>query len=230
MSTATKKKSMKGVRYTDAQKKEVTDFAHKYNQDNGRGGQSKAAEKFNISPLTVATWMKAADNAPASSKAAAKASASTEVSDSSEPAKAVAMPSKVAGKSRAGSRYTPEQKAQVTDFVADYNTEHGRGGATQAIKKFGVAALTISAWMKAAGMNGKVNKTSKASKPTKATKGAKKAAPAASTRAASTSTSDAGDGMSAKLKELMDLSKQIASSEAELSKLQSRFASLKKSL
>lgn len=220
MSTATKKKSMKGVRYTDAQKKEVTDFAHKYNQDNGRGGQSKAAEKFNVSPLTVATWMKAAD-APAPSKAAASNSGS----EGSETAKAVAMPAKTPGKSRAGSRYTPEQKKQVTDFVSDYNAANGRGGVTQAIKKYGVAALTVAGWMKAAGVNGKVNKV----KATKAAKGAKKAAAAAttSTRAAS-STTDAD--MSGKLAELLDVSKQIATAEAALSKLQSRFASLKQSL
>jgi len=48
MSTTAKKSATKGVRYTDAQKKEVTDFVTTFNAANGRGGQSKAAGKFNI--------------------------------------------------------------------------------------------------------------------------------------------------------------------------------------
>ena len=60
MSTTTKKASTKGVRYTDTQKKEVVDFAVNYNNTNGRGGQSKAAEKFGISQITIASWLKAA--------------------------------------------------------------------------------------------------------------------------------------------------------------------------
>ena len=60
MSTTAKKSAVKGVRYTPAQKKEVVDFATSYNVANGRGGQSKAAEKFNISQLTISSWLKSA--------------------------------------------------------------------------------------------------------------------------------------------------------------------------
>ena len=67
MSTTAKKSAVKGVRYTPAQKKEVVDFATGYNAANGRGGLSKAAEKFNGSQITVGTWLKAA-GAPAPGK------------------------------------------------------------------------------------------------------------------------------------------------------------------
>src|SRR6478735_8899825 len=110
MSTTTKKTSMKGVRYTDAQKKEVMDFALAYNAANGRGGQSKAAEKFNISQLTIATWLKAA-GAP-SAKSAKKTSASkssngAKASKSDKAPKAKKAAGK--GKGKGGSRYTDEQ-------------------------------------------------------------------------------------------------------------------------
>lgn len=46
--------------YTDAQKKEVVEFVTTYNALNGRGGQSQAAKKFAVSPLTIAAWLKGA--------------------------------------------------------------------------------------------------------------------------------------------------------------------------
>ncbi len=51
-------------------------------------------------------------------------------------------------KSKRGSRYTPKQKADVVAFVHAYNNKHGRGGQSQAVKKFGVTALTIATWLK----------------------------------------------------------------------------------
>jgi transposase len=211
MSTTTKKTSMKGVRYTDAQKKEVVDFAQSYNASNGRGGQSKAAEKFNISPLTVAAWLKGSGSS--SSPKAAKAP------NGSKPAKAAkaAKATKVAAKSRLGSRYSDEQKKNVTDFVVAYNTANGRGGASTASKKFGVSPLTVMAWLKAAGVNGVNKKTGSKSKAV--------AKSAKVTKAASGS----GD-LSAKLNSLLSLSKQIAAAESELANLQSKFNSLKASL
>ena len=47
-------------------------------------------------------------------------------------------------KSKAGIRYSIEQKAEIIQFVQ----EHGRGGQTAASKKFGVSPLTISKWLK----------------------------------------------------------------------------------
>jgi hypothetical protein len=50
--------STRGVRYTPSQKQEVVDFVLAYNSANGRGGQSKAAEKFGLSVLTVSACLK----------------------------------------------------------------------------------------------------------------------------------------------------------------------------
>ena len=53
-------------------------------------------------------------------------------------------------------RYTEDFKKQVLDFVEGV----GRGGATQAAKKFGVSPLSISNWKKKLGPGGR-SKTSK---------------------------------------------------------------------
>ena len=58
MSTKSKKKAATGVRYSDAQKKEVVDFVIDYNNANGRGGQSVASKKFKVTPLTISAWIK----------------------------------------------------------------------------------------------------------------------------------------------------------------------------
>ena len=214
MSTNTKKTSAKGVRYTDAQKKEVIDFANSYNEANGRGGQSKAAEKFNISQQTVATWLKAS-GAPASKSAPAKAA---------KPSKAGKTPSASKGaKSKLGSRYTGEQKQALTDFVVSYNAENGRGGSSMAAKKFGVSPLTVVAWLKAAGVKGSSNKVAR--------KGAKKAAKTTkATKVAKTANGTAQGGFSAKLTSLLSLSGLIDKAEAELTQLKAKFSSLKASL
>lgn len=72
--TAAKKKSApkakkvagsRGVRYGADVKKEVVKFVHDYNQQNGRGGQSAAARKFDITILTVSAWLRnATDKSP----------------------------------------------------------------------------------------------------------------------------------------------------------------------
>lgn len=50
--------SKKGVRYSPEYKQEVVDFVEAYNASNGRGGQSHAAKKYNLSVLTVSSWLK----------------------------------------------------------------------------------------------------------------------------------------------------------------------------
>lgn len=52
--------SKMGVRYSPEQKQEVVKFVEDFNAANGRGGQSRAAEKFKLSVITVASWLKAA--------------------------------------------------------------------------------------------------------------------------------------------------------------------------
>ena len=215
MSTTTKKASTKGIRYTDAQKKEVVDFATTYNASNGRGGQSKAAEKFGISQLTVATWLK--------SSGAPKAVKATKAPKAAKAAKA---PKAVkAGQSKLGSRYSDEQKKELTDFVASYNEANGRGGSSQAAKKFGVSPLTVVAWLKVAGVSGSSNKVAK--KSSKAALG-KKAAKA--TKVAKKVNGTSSNDVSAKLTSLLSLSSQIDKAEAELADLKARFSSLRASL
>lgn len=226
MSTTTKKSSAKGVRYTDAQKKEVVDFAVEYNSSNGRGGQSKAAEKFGISPLTVASWLKGT-SAPAAKAVkadkAAKAEKAPKAAKVAKEPKAPKAPKAAATKGKAGSRYTDEQKKEVTDFVVEYNAANGRGGASKASKKFSVSPLTVMAWLKASGVTGSPKKAAgtkyvaPGKKSTKATKAGKSTAPVSG-------------GMSAKLNQLLSLSEQIADAEAELAEMKAKFDSLKASL
>ncbi|MFZ9936762.1 MAG: hypothetical protein ACO3JG_06840 [Luteolibacter sp.] len=163
---AASKKASTGVRYSDDQKKQIVDFVETYNSQNGRGGQSAATKKFNVTPLTIATWLKAAGV----KKTARKAT------------QAVA---KKAGKKAAGGaakkgvRYPDEFKKEVVDFVNSYNENKGRGGQNQAAKKFNLSVLTVSSWLKAAGVNSPGRK-SLAKKTTKvagvAAKAAKKVA------------------------------------------------------
>ena len=70
-----------GTRYTAEQKQAVVDFVASYNAANGRGGQSKAALEFKVSPITVMAWLKAA-GVNGSSKKAAKAVKAAKVSSS----------------------------------------------------------------------------------------------------------------------------------------------------
>ncbi|NJM37561.1 MAG: hypothetical protein HC845_06705 [Akkermansiaceae bacterium] len=160
MSTSTKKPT-KGIRYSDAQKKEIIDFVIAYNSENGRGGQSQAAEKFNISPITLAAWQKAAGiSAPKKSKAPKKTKSAK------------------ASKVGRASRYSEEQKQEVIDFAVAYNEANGRGGQSKAATKFKISPITVMAWLKAAGVKSsdkgskaKVSKVAKAPKAAKSAKG-----------------------------------------------------------
>ncbi len=204
MSTATKKKTVTGIRYTDAQKKEVVDYVASYNAANGRGGQSKAAEKFKISQLTVSAWLKAAGtSAKASSNKAPKAAKAPKASPAPKATKI--------GNNKPGTRYTPEQKQEVVNFAVAYNAEHGRGGQTKAASHFKISPLTVFAWLKAAGIR----------KPSK--KGGRKIVTHTS------KISISGD-FDSKLSSLVGLRKQIASAEAELAKLVAKFDAIKGSL
>lgn len=218
MSTSAKKKTAKGIRYTDAQKQEVVDFATSYNLANSRGGQSKAAEKFGISPLTVAAWL-VASGAPKASKKAPKSP------------KAAKSP-KAKSDSRVGTRYTPEQKQEVTDFVSSYNETNGRGGQSQAASKFGISPLTVMAWLKASGAPkaGKKIKDANAPKSTKTPKASKASKAAKAPKAAAQSGTVSGSGFSAKLTALDGLYKQIQKAESDLVGLKAKFESLKASI
>lgn len=66
--------SPKGVRYTMEQKQEVVDFVNAHNALHGRGGQSEAARRFNLSLLTVAAWLKKSSISPIRPRSAARSS------------------------------------------------------------------------------------------------------------------------------------------------------------
>jgi transposase-like protein len=222
MSTTPKKNTAQSIRYTAEQKKEIVDFVVSYNAANGRGGQTAAVNKFNVSPISVAAWMKGA-GAPKTVKASktAKAAKAPKVAKAAKAPKAekaekapkVAKAPKTAAK--VGTRYTAEEKQEVVDFVANYNAENGRGGQSKAAAKFGVSPITVMAWLKAAGVkksSAKALKTDTA--PAKAAKGTK----------------TASVGSDAKLGTLLALIKEIATAEAALAQLNGKFRSLQASL
>jgi hypothetical protein len=222
MSTTPKKNTPQRVRYTDAQKKEIVDFATSHNAAKGRGGQSAAANKFKVSPISVAAWM----NGPGAPKVAkvakvAKAAKAPKAPKAPKAAKA-RKAAKRAGKSKVGTRYTAEQKKEVVDFTVAYNAANGRGGQSKAAAKFKVSPLTVMAWLKAAG----VKKSSKKA----AKKSARAARPAKAAKAAKKASSSASVSFDAKLSSLLTLSKEIAKAEAALAQLKGKFSSLKASL
>lgn len=48
-------------RYDQKQKDAVVEYIQNYNAKNGRGGQSAAVKKFSINPITVKSWLVAAE-------------------------------------------------------------------------------------------------------------------------------------------------------------------------
>ena len=219
MSTTTKKKTAQGVRYTDAQKKEIVDFATSHNVVNGRGGQSAASNKFKVSPISVAAWMKGS-GATKAAKApkVAKAPKAAKAPKTANATKAPKAP-KAADKGKPGIRYTTEQKQEVVDFVASYNFDNNRGGQSKAATKFGISPITVMAWLKAAGIKKVGNKVAAAA-----------AAAPASAKAARNASSSASGSFNAKLTTLLAMSEEIASAEAALAQLKGKFSSLKASL
>lgn len=45
-----------------------------------------------------------------------------------------------------GKRYSAEEKAEIVEFIAAFDSEHKRGGMTAASEKFGVSVVTLSNW------------------------------------------------------------------------------------
>lgn len=174
MSTKKKKTPPTGIRYSAAKKQQVVDFVQKYNTKNGRGGQSAAARKFKITPLTIAAWLRSAGVKTPQRKAA----------------KIVKTTKLRKGASKKGIRYSTAKKQQVVDFVVAYNAKNGRGGQNQASKKFKLSVLTVAAWLRAAGAKKPAKKVvakkvaKKAAKKVVAKKAAKKVAKKVAKKAA----------------------------------------------
>jgi transposase-like protein len=153
---STKSKTSTGVRYSDAQKQEIVAFVAQYNTENGRGGQSAAAAKYKVTPLTVSAWLKAA-GVPSKNKLSKAKKVSKVAASEVKPAKAgkPATGKGAAGKKK-GKRYTAEQKQEVMDFVKEYNSKNGRGGQSRAAAHFGLSILTVSSWLKNPKFGGRV--------------------------------------------------------------------------
>lgn len=102
------------------------------------------------------------------------------------------MSAKPKKSARMGKRYTDAEKAEVINYVNEFNASNGRGGQAAAVKKFGVTALTITAWNRAAGSPKGANTTApKAAKKVAAPKAAKKVAKKATKKATKEATKKA---------------------------------------
>ena len=67
------------------------------------------------------------------------------------PATRVAKEPAAPRKKKAGIRYTDKEKAEIVQFVRDYDKRNKRGGQSAAVKKFGVTQITVAKWLKADG-------------------------------------------------------------------------------
>jgi transposase-like protein len=208
MSSKSKKAKSLGVRYTPEQKKEIVEFVQQYNEANGRGGQSAAVSKFKVTPITIGAWLKAAGVSKKKGKPAKAAKAA-------KPAKAMKKAAKKAkggakkGSKGAGKRYSAAEKQEVIDFVNSYNASNGRGGQSEAARKFNISILTVSAWLKKSG-----NKVAKGGK----------------ALAAGKSSAKVSSALTAKVASLIQMSDRIQKAELELAKLRAGYESLKSSI
>lgn len=112
------------------------------------------------------------------------------------------MPSKKS--SSRGVRYTAEQKAAIVDFVLKHNQEHGRGGQSAAVRKYGVSPLSIGAWIGGSGAEGSGVKANAVPKN--------------------------GGSLSRRVADLLVVGRQIEALEFELKGLRTKLASLKSHL
>lgn len=100
-----------------------------------------------------------------------------------------------------GKRYTSAEKAEVLNWVNDYNVTHGRGGVANASKHFNITQLTIHNWVRQGGA-------------AMSTTGGSRVAP----------------HHSGILRQLADLLDQISERETELGKLRKEYDGLRKKL
>ena len=218
MSAKSKSSSRKRVRYTDAQKKEILDFINQYNSTNGRGGQSAAAKKFGVTPITLSAWTKASGGGKAQAKAkkpGRKASKKSvkKAAGKSKAAKASGKAAKAAkgggAKGGRGSRYSADFKREVVDFVNSHNAANGRGGQSAASRKFKVSILTVSSWLK---------------------KGGAKVKPGRKAASAKATTGKGDAGLAAKVKSLIQLGAEVRKAEANVEQLRAKYDALSASI
>jgi hypothetical protein len=66
-------KSNKGKRYSAKEREEILAFVASVNEAKGRGGQTAAAAKYKVSPLTIGNWFKQSGASPKRKNAKVKA-------------------------------------------------------------------------------------------------------------------------------------------------------------
>jgi hypothetical protein len=102
-----------------------------------------------------------------------KASPLASTASSTSPASTPEMASPKTGKGASKSpslKYSPEQRAEIVQFVHDYNAKNVRGGQAAASKKYGISVLSISKWLTPSGKPAKRNATGGTKRPPAATK------------------------------------------------------------
>lgn len=104
--------------------------------------------------------------------------------------------------SKKGKRYTAAEKAEVLNWVNDYNVTHGRGGVANASKNFEITQLTIHNWVRQGGA-------------AMSSGGGMRGVP---------------PNHSGVLRQLADLLDQISERETELNKLRKEYDALRKKL
>jgi transposase-like protein len=207
MSAKSKASSRKRVRYTDAQKKEILEFIAQYNATNGRGGQSAAAKKFGVTPITLSAWTKATGGGKPRGKAKKAAKKSLKKTTKQAAAKSKqAKASGKAGKGGRGSRYSADFKQEVVDFVNAYNASKGRGGQSEAARKFKLSILTVSTWLKKGG-----------AKPAVVRKG-------------KVSVANVNSGLASKVKSLIALGDAVRKAETQVQQLRAKYDALSASI
>lgn len=97
-------------------------------------------------------------------------------------------------------RYTPEEKQEVLNFIAERKTQNKRGAQKEAAERFGISTVTISSWMKA-------TKVKRGRKPGTRNTAAPKALPLA-------------EAQPADLRRLAAVLEEIAELEAQTAKLE----------
>jgi len=111
------------MRYDDKKKAEVVAFVKKYNEENGRGGQTAAKEKYKISPISIANWLtKAGEELPGKGgrKKAAKGKAGRPKGAKAKQGKVKGKVAKSASPAAVGS--TEKTLARLSEIVAEIDS------------------------------------------------------------------------------------------------------------
>ncbi len=180
--SAKKKRGRKAAGGGDAARKnEILGFIEAYNAKHGGGGQAAASRKYKVSAQLIASWRKSSKGGRATTPLGSK-------------------------KKGRGVRYSEDDKKKVVAFVHSHNARHGRGGQSEAARRFGLTVLTVSSWLKGYGVA-----------PARASKGSGTAATLSAT-------------LAGRLTALTVLGEEIRKAEEGLASLRARFQTLASSL